>query len=156
MALIQINGNLLNSDLQYIAHQCICTSKDAGGLAHSLFKKFPYANTYKTRTKNNEPGTIQVLGGGDKNRFIINMYAQYMPGPPAMYRESKDDYHKRRNYFFDCLMKIKKIPDVKAVGFPHNIGCGLAGGIWEDYLAMLTGLARATPTMDVVIYKLLD
>lgn len=166
MALIQTTGNLLNSDAQYIAHQCNCISKNASGLAGSLFKRFPYSNTYETRTKYlnncesrtkpNEVGTIEVLGNGEDKRYVINMYAQYHPGPPQDFRGSIDSYNLRRNYFFDCLRAIRNIPNLKSIGIPYGIGCGLAKGNWPDYLALISGFSKATPAVDVIIYRLLD
>ena len=74
----QIKGNLLDATETYIAQQCNCCTSDAKGLSLQLFKKFPYANSYKKRVRNDKsthhkPGTIEIY----KN--IINMYAQYYP-----------------------------------------------------------------------------
>ena len=38
-----VNGSLLDSDCQYIAHQCNCHSRRGAGLASAIFKAFLWA-----------------------------------------------------------------------------------------------------------------
>lgn len=42
-----VEGNLLDSKEQYIGHQCNCVTSHAKTLAEQIFKKYPYADTYK-------------------------------------------------------------------------------------------------------------
>lgn len=41
-------GDLLRSTEKYICQQCNCTTRRALGLSAAMFKKFPYANVYKS------------------------------------------------------------------------------------------------------------
>jgi O-acetyl-ADP-ribose deacetylase (regulator of RNase III) len=41
-----VDGSLLDSDRQYIAHQCNCYSRRGAGLASAIFKAFPWADVY--------------------------------------------------------------------------------------------------------------
>jgi len=149
-----ISGDLLKAKEKYICHQTNCLSINSAGLAKSIFNIFPYANTYKSRIKANLPGTIDILGNGFDQRFVINMYAQYYPGY-SQSNDAKDTKEKREEYFYQCLLKIAKIPNLESIAFPHNIGCGLAGGDWVKYFDMLQKMNTYLSTLDVklVIYK---
>lgn len=134
----EVSGDLLEMDTQYIAHQCNCVTTQGKGLSASLFKRFPWADTYTGRSQPSTPGSIQVFGDGVAKRFVINMFAQYNPGKP---RPVKDTAHQRQKWFADCLQQIGALPDLQEVAFPYLIGCGLAGGNWEVYLRLLEEFA---------------
>ena len=157
MSIKIIEEDILNSGALIIAHQCNCCSVDAKGLAKSIFDKYPYANNYKNRIKNDkttysEPGTIEIFGEGTKEApFIINIYAQYFPGVSeyANYTASL-----RRGWFKECLQHIEafvKLNNIHLhnVAMPYNIGCGLAGGDWELYSKYLE-----ESNLNIVLYKL--
>jgi O-acetyl-ADP-ribose deacetylase (regulator of RNase III) len=148
-----INGNLLDAKEKYIGHQTNCISTTSSGIAKQIFDKFPYSDTYHNRTKSSEPGTIQVLGDGSVNRFIINMYAQYYPGKPGYGIDSKE---MREKYFHQCLMQIAKISNLESIAFNWNIGCGLAGGRWDYYFNTIINFSKYLEPQDikVVIYNL--
>lgn len=168
-----VTGNILDAEDDLICHQCNCVTTDAAGLAAAIFEKFPYADVYSSREKTdgskNEnnwllrtddrsvPGTIEVRGDGIMERRVVAMYAQFFPGrpkpstPPVM--TISDSEEKRLQFFQSCLDAIAKVPDVKSIAFPWQIGCGLARGDWEKYSALLhefSGLVDA----DVIIYQL--
>lgn len=132
-----VRGDLLESDAKYIVHQTNCISDGgAAGLARHLFDKFPYADTYRNREKEDVPGTIVVRGNGEDQRYVINLMGQYFPGSYAP-NTDKDNEAKRRYYFFKGLLKISEIEDLKSVAFPTFIGCGIGGGDWRVYLDLL-------------------
>jgi O-acetyl-ADP-ribose deacetylase (regulator of RNase III) len=145
-----VDGNLLDATEQYVCHQCNCTTPNARGLAAALFGRFPYADAYSRRKGvRSKPGTIQICGDGAANRFIVNMFAQWSPGKPR----GKDTADQRLRNFRQCLSKIAQIPALQSVAFPFNIGCGLAGGNWNDYKAEIEAFAQRTRT-DVVLYRM--
>jgi O-acetyl-ADP-ribose deacetylase (regulator of RNase III) len=79
-----INGNLLDSDCQYIAHQCNCHSLRGAGLASSIFKAFPWADVYSNRSDRGDDaplfGSITVHGDPKRNqRYVINISGQLKP-----------------------------------------------------------------------------
>ena len=123
MMLTFLDGDLLNCDAQYIAHQTNCVSNTGRGLALSLFKKYPYANVYRNRIKPDIPGTIS-LHGDPTNRYVINMYGQNYPGKS----KKSDTPQLRIQWFQACLNQILLIPNLKTIAFPYLIGCDLAGG----------------------------
>lgn len=135
----EYKGNLLNSKAKYIVHQCNCVIKSgkASGLAYSVFKEFPYANTY-TPDHNRKPGTIDVLGDGKDQRFIINLYGQFLPGGPS----AKETEEQRVEYFIAALKEVLKIENIESIAFPKLIGCAIAGGDWDVYYNIISKFAK--------------
>lgn len=146
-----VKGDLLTATEQYIAHQCNCISKQSAGLARFLFMEYPYADTYFTRDKTSVPGSIDILGNGLDQRYVINMYSQYYPGT-ANNKYGNDSTEQRKHYFKECLAKISNIAGIESVAVPFGIGCGLAGGNWDDYLKMLTDFSNNS-NIQLVIYQ---
>lgn len=86
-------------------------------------------------------------------RRVINMCGQIHPGRPRA-PGSNDSARDRERYFGQCLEAIGRLKNVTSVAFPHKIGCGLAGGSWRNYEALLRNFAAAHPQVRVVVYKL--
>lgn len=148
-----IEGDLLQASEQYIAHQTNCvTIGPAAGLAKLLFQKYPYSDVYQNRIGDSVPGTISVHGDGVKERFVINMYAQYYPGKGNEVFLN-DTRQAREKYFINSLKEISKISNIQSIAFPYQIGCGLAGGKWENYLNMLQDFADNNPNINVSLYQ---
>jgi O-acetyl-ADP-ribose deacetylase (regulator of RNase III) len=137
-----IDGNILDSDSIFIAHQTNCVSETAGGVAAAIFNKWPQSNDYVRKT-HGKFGTIKIYQV-EREKYIINMYAQYYPGGQNFY--PNDNAIKRLIAFRNCLDQIIdtislicqqnniKIP---TISFPYMIGCGLAGGDWSKYFKSL-------------------
>lgn len=147
-----IQANIFNATEQYIAHQCNCITNKAAHLAKDVFTHFPYADVYSNRISEDTPGTICVRGNGVNERYIIAMFAQFYPGRVRYPDSKKDGFLARENYFLNCLRKISKIPDIKSIAFPYRIGCGAAGGNWENYEKMINLLSDKT-NINVSIYR---
>ena len=64
-----------------------------------------------------------------------------------------DDKESRCVYFQQCLEKIAENAP-KSMAFPYGNGCGLAGGNWIVYSAMIDAFAQKYPDISIVIYKL--
>ena len=97
-----IKGDLFEAKEKYILHQCNSISQNAGGLALYLFIKFPYANIYKGRIGEDTLGTIKICGNGVDQRYVINAFAQFYPGPPKF--QGIDTRQNREKYFQICLL----------------------------------------------------
>ena len=141
-----VSGDLLTSTDDFIGHQCNCVTRSALGLAYQLFQKFPWANTYRTRTKPSEPGSIEFFTV-DERQYIVNLYAQYQPGANRT--------EPRLKWFEMCLNEFARIvgDHVVTLSLPYLIGCGLAGGSWSDYEAVITQFAEAHPNIKMTLYK---
>lgn len=79
------------------------------------------------------------------------MFAQYHKGTP---RGKRDTAEMRREWFQDCLNVISSHSGIQEIAFPYGIGCGLAGGSWFDYLAMITHWAASHPHIKVNVILL--
>jgi O-acetyl-ADP-ribose deacetylase (regulator of RNase III) len=160
--MLVIKGSLLDAPEQYIAHQCNSVSNQAGGLAYHLFNCFPHADIYSHRpypykAKGDDlPGNIIVRGDGKKDRHVINMIAQYYPGEPSSDSSLIDSAKIREGYFWQCLLKISRIEELYSIAFPYGIGCGLAGGNWDNYHRMLKNFSLLDEVRDtkVCVYNL--
>jgi O-acetyl-ADP-ribose deacetylase (regulator of RNase III) len=144
-----IKGSILESDCNYIVHQCNSVSTEALGLAKFIFDIFPYANIYKDREEKSIPGTIVICNEGTKK--IINLIGQYYPGKA---NDSNDTIELREKWFYKCLGKISKIPNLISIAFPYNIGCGLAGGNWDHYHQMIINFAKYVEESQKTIVKI--
>lgn len=150
-----VEGNLLDADTKYIAHQANCLTRRSAHLAKAVFDRFPYADIYSTRRlgEKGEPGTIIIKGNGLDQRYVINMLAQYGPGKPKNPNSRVDGYDARRKYFYLCLRAIQKIEGLSSIAFPWGIGCGAAGGDWKFYNLVIEKFA-ASVDAEVIIVKL--
>lgn len=149
-----VNGNLLTHDAQYIVHQCNCVTNRSAHLAKSVFSAFPYADIYSNRTEPDSLGTIKIRGNGSDQRYVINMFGQYFPGRCKYPNASKDNPTLRKESFQKCLDKISEIDDLESIAFPWGIGCGAAGGDWEEYEKMISNFAKKNFLTDVYVVRL--
>jgi O-acetyl-ADP-ribose deacetylase (regulator of RNase III) len=149
-----IRGSLLEATEDYIVHQCNCKTRGyAVGLAKDIFEKFPHADVYRNRQKDDVPGTIKVCGGGNTNeRGVIAIFGQVYPGSPKDHSEDRAD--DREMYFARAFEEISKLShDSFSIALPKYIGCGLARGDWREYLSILICYAQAYPHIRMVIYS---
>ena len=165
-----INGNLLETSCPILVQQSNCLTMYGKGLALALSKKFSYADLYGKRTsvggKNlatkdtrGVPGTLEVLKDPTgKGPQIACLLAQWAPGKgkyryPGPYKDTKDD---RLQWFSSGLLKLAEYMETEGlveVAFPYKIGCGLAGGDWKLYEALLVRFAEDTG-FETKVYKL--
>eukprot|EP01068_Selenidium_serpulae_P011229 Selendium_serpulae@DN5621_c0_g2_i4.p1 len=94
----------------------------------------------------------------------INMFGQFELGPAGKYSRvalpagiKNETRLLQEKWFRECFEAITEInhkpilqgqtdgPSIKSIAFPHSIGCGLAGGNWNRYQAMLHNFARVNP-----------
>jgi O-acetyl-ADP-ribose deacetylase (regulator of RNase III) len=141
--LFNVNEDILKTNCQYIIHQTNTTGLRSSGLSAKIFKQFPNANIYKKEIKRS-PGTIIVKDN------IINLFGQIKPGKP---NKDDDTLQIRIKWFNSGLNMIGNLKDIKSVAIPYKIGCGLAGGKWEDYESMIYKFAKENPNIKVKIYK---
>lgn len=159
MPVIEIQGDLLGSDCNIIAHGCNCFNTMGSGVARAIRAKHPEVYDIDSKTTR---GDAKKLGKysyspiydrngspnySDPNKlwFVLNLYTQYNFGTEVR----QLDYEALAN----CLEALKtfcaKYPTAK-VGLPR-IGCGLAGGDWSVVKAFI----EATfPDKDIYVYYL--
>jgi hypothetical protein len=153
-----VNDNILNVKKGYILHQCNCVTLDCIGLAKSLELYFPDNLPYKNRKKfgtKNDPGTVYISGA---DPYIVNIFGQYLPGKPTITETKK----VREKYFEDALDAFVDFLDgteeIVLIAIPYKIGCGLAGGNWNNYLDLILKFEKKLHEMniknEITIYKL--
>jgi O-acetyl-ADP-ribose deacetylase (regulator of RNase III) len=153
-------GDILNSPVDIIAHQCNCITTHSSGLAKSIFNRYPYSDTYSIEPNTRAMGKIDILGNGIEERYIANLYAQLYPSKSKYEHNSKDGVDVRLNAFKSCLYKValyvkEQSPnDITTIGVPFGIGCGLAGGNWYDYMETLIDWEAHYNFIDLYIFKL--
>jgi hypothetical protein len=147
-----VNGNLLDAKEFYVGHQCNCVTTKGAHLSADVFARFPHADIYKTRKGKDVPGTIVVKGNESKcERMVINMLAQYYPDKS---KYNNDSYPMHEAWFQICLNQIAKIPNIKDLALPYNIGCGAAGGSWPRYQQFIESFAQKHPHIKITLYKI--
>ena len=171
-----VNDDLLSCGADMIVQQCNTVTRRSHGLSASIAERFPYADVYARRSgrrantadRPERPGTAVLCrptSAEQSGPIVACLMAQLAPGKPgdwcAQYKiEAEDDSaEKRIEYFeralFDLEEQIRESAGaVKSVAFPHGIGCGLAGGDWLRYEAMIERFARSLPGVEVKICKL--
>lgn len=146
-----IKGNILelsSKEAQIIVQQCNCTSSSAKGLSKDIAEKFEYADFYSNRTEPSTPGTISIVGRrSEGRRYVCAFFAQKNPGKP----KKGDTEEDRIGWFRECLNILSKKNKVKSVAFPYKIGCGLAGGNWDTYSALIEQFALDNPNIKVFV-----
>src|SRR4029079_3718629 len=103
----EVEGDLLECAESALCHQCNCVTTTGAHLSAAVFRRFPHADIYRTRTKRDVPGTIVLRGDPSKaQRFVINMLGQLYPGKS---RYANDSAEKRLQWFQSCLDGIGKL-----------------------------------------------
>lgn len=102
-----------------------------------------------------KPGTVEFRQEGDI--VVANMLGQFYTGKSDRFGDA-DTSKKREQWFQQCLDKIEVYLSENAetkttIAFPWKIGCGLAGGIWTNYLAMIMRFAVKMTMVRVVLIK---
>lgn len=148
-----IFGNILIYPANFIIHQCNCviTNGMAGGLAKTIFEKWPQCNTYYSNIKR-IPGTFDIFKV-EKSKYIVNLYSQYNVGKYNQYETEM----QRLNWYEHALTKLSEyIPPNSIISFPYFIGCGLAGGDWSKYLVEIQKFEEKVKTKnsEIVIIRL--
>ena len=79
---------------------------------------------------------------------VVNLFGQLYPG-----RASAGDTAGLRLQWFEAGLRAleQHAPALGSLGFPHRIGCGLAGGRWPDYARALESFAARVQPVRVVL-----
>ena len=81
---------------------------------------------------------------------LLHFHLQMYPGAP---KYGNDNAEARVRFFRAALEKLRARVGDGSVAFPYKIGCGLGGGDWTVYEALIADFARKIPG-DVVLYQL--
>ena len=141
--MIIMEGNLLHTPIQIIAHQVNSIVVMNAGVARQIKDLYPevyyaYANYVKDFTELNDMsplGECFVQETDDERHIILNVFGQESYGRDKRYtdygalkkgfvngiRWVRDEYQNGEYY---GILQL-------TIAIPYKIGCGLAGGDWE-------------------------
>lgn len=132
-----VEGDILDyADKGIIVHQGNAVTSHAKGLALEIFTRFPWANTYKLHAHRQE-GTYILHQNEETGESVACIIGQTMQGginPRLSYAVAAREL--RRTYFSEALVKLLRATK-ETLYLPYKIGCGLAGGKWDKYLAII-------------------
>lgn len=179
-----VKGDLLNAQVDMIVQQCNCITVTAHGLSQTIkdrMKIDPYGHRQCLTGRRNcaikkDRATVgQVTIYQRKNKipmYVACLFAQFCPSRPGrFYQEILDEhidpvtsepvcdtYAQRFVWFERCLTELARRAiklKCQSIGVPFQIGCGLAGGNWTQYLTALTRWAENHQSQfKVVLYQL--
>ena len=126
---------------QAIVQQENHTGFSAKGLSAAVKEKYPYGHVLHQKPSSRPLGSTLVCRPpeGVTGPAVVNFIAQRNPGPAV--ERVADSAEERESWFLECLEKLKK-EGFESVAFPEKIGCGLAGGNWQSYSALIEEWAK--------------
>lgn len=161
------NGDLLQTNCQYICHQVNCQGKMNSGVAKAIREKWPVVfqkydewhlsfdawahAAADTEDRRNELKKTAMLGRVlsvpvNENQFVLNFASQFGYGYDGKRYTSYDA-------FWMCLGAIRStVPKGSSIAFPYGIGCVRGGANWEIIQTMIKEVLA--DDYEVHIYKL--
>lgn len=126
----EIKGNLLEADVDIIAHQVNCKGAYGAGIALQINNKYPITTKkYKkfvAETREEELlGQCQIVPTEVDGKQVANLFGQLRYGTGRR----QTNYKALENALFQ--LKDYAEQNNLSVGVPYGIGCGLAGGGWD-------------------------
>lgn len=154
MTLKVVQGDLLQSECDIIIHQANCLGIMGAGIAKQIKNLYPevykadlsFPIPVKDLNRVGEFSYAEVTNPyTNKKQTIVNMYSQY-------------DIGKGKTNYYAMEKALKKIilfylSPAKKIGLPYGIGCGLAGGDWEEVYSILEKVSEEYH-QDLYLYKL--
>ena len=150
--MIIVSGDLMNTSIQFVAHQVNCLGVFGAGVAKCIREKHPDVYTkYKELCEESSPeelfGTSYVCKCNNYNRAIINLFGQYQYRTIKRQTDCMTDYTALRNAIIDSIEYIRNEYMREdgcqiVIAIPYNMSCGLAGGDWGIVSSMLERIEK--------------
>ena len=126
----QIDGNLLGIESGVILHQVNCRGV-TGGLAGALRRRWPdHFKTYLAACAEHHPrkllGQLAASAVEGHPLTIFHVFGQFNPGPNTNLQAVED-----------ALCTAATLHKWLPMFAPYKMGCGLGGGNWEEYSALI-------------------
>lgn len=157
-------GSVLGSQAKIIAHQVNCRGVMGAGLALQIRNQFPQVyDKYRAcclkachPAKNQDTPEENLLGNilfvsigpgreGGQEQYIANLFAQRDFGR----NRCMTDYIALEK----CLCKLHAIGASTRIAIPDHIGCGLAGGDWDNVVFPMINNIFGHGKMTLEIWK---
>lgn len=167
IAMLQLYGDVLESEADIICHQVNCCGVMKAGLAKQIAEKYPVVKKeYMDLThpcslppsadyKHMLLGTIQTVKVND-NQYICNIFGQLYYGRQSIVYTDYSAFDSALNSLGNFCVNLQKETGKSkiTVAFPYGIGCGLANGSWKAISASLMLFeARFKNVIDIEIWK---
>jgi O-acetyl-ADP-ribose deacetylase (regulator of RNase III) len=143
MQLIEIEGNLLESKVNVIAHQTNCKATMGSGIARQIRDK--WVNVYQAYCDlclaggSKLLGTCQMVKIGEK-QYVANLFGQDGYG----IEKRQTDYEQIYRALED-LASIMRSKELTSVAFPCYMSSALAGADWHIIKQMIISVFDNTP-----------
>jgi O-acetyl-ADP-ribose deacetylase (regulator of RNase III) len=139
----EIEGDLIQLALQgsfdVIVHGCNCFCLQKAGIAAVMSKTF-HTDRFEMEhyTGHGKLGTIdfETVVIGKNTNWLLSKYKNNADEPEIIVVNAYTQYQPGANLDYEaltlCLRKINHEFKGKHIGLPQ-IGCGIAGGVWDKY-----------------------
>lgn len=155
MIILNVKGNLLDTDCKYIAHGVNCQNAMGSGVAKAIYTRYPEVKSayhehcglaFEVLGQDSEEllGSVQPVETEDL-KIVFNMFTQLNYGRDGEKYVSYDA-------IYDCFstLDLHLHKENKPVAIP-KIGSGLAGGSWTAIEAIINS---ATPNLEIIVYEI--
>ena len=164
----EVDGNLLTySDLVVIGHQTNCLGVMGSGIARQIKNMHPEVfNEYNKLCRLHKDdrsllGECLICKVNNSNKFVANIFGEYsFTESVAPFENRHTDYDALRTALESfknwCLSFINEnvVELPLKVGIPYKLGCGLAGGDWDNVvLPMIQEIFESEEKINLHIVK---
>lgn len=129
-------GDVLNAEVDIIAHQTNCKGVMGAGVAKQIKDRLLSVEEFEKYVnicKSSDPfGACQILKTLKHNLLVANLFGERIPTG----RQQDTDYKALENAISQ-LVKYANDNNYKKIAIPGLLGCGLAGGDWKIVRAIL-------------------
>lgn len=146
-----VEGNLLDSNANFICHQVNCMGVMGSGVAKQIKDKYPIVfEQYKSLCESRKGCEGDLLGHVQyvavaENKQVINVFGQLYYG-----RSSVIQYTDMMSLKLALHSIAKSIPTEYSIAMPYRLGCGLGNGDWGDVMdCIVTSFANH----DLTLYR---
>ena len=131
--MIIVKRDILSVTNGVIVHQVNCQSRIGAGVSGAIIKRYPIVESaYHSKFQNASPssvfGTWQPVQVSE-SLIVVNAFAQFFYGNAAKTKRVYTDEDKLVKILTDVCNKYSEYEEI---WIPYGIGCGLAGGNWEN------------------------
>jgi O-acetyl-ADP-ribose deacetylase (regulator of RNase III) len=127
MAILNMNGNIFDSNADIICHQVNCCGLMGSGIAKQVRSLYPSTFKIYKEMCDHAPNKSNLLGIALIDRVspsleIAHLFGQIVPSTVGI----QTNYSALKKSLFALARERKG----KKIAIPYGMGCGLAGGDW--------------------------
>lgn len=152
-----VEGNILDASEDIIVHQVNCLGVMGAGLAKQIAERYPivkekyleYCNKYIRESLLGELHLVDTKEG----KLVANVFGQMGIKKNSLDKKVYTDFEALKL----GLERVRNFAEVQSmsVAIPTHIGCGLAGGDWDEIKPMIENVFKGSG-VDVKFYHYVD